>query len=336
MSFKKHYRFRENGKLVNYNYKKIGWKWVFKLVRLPNLLIVAATQFLIYYCLLSPVFENYNLTGSFTSLEFNLFVITTLFITAGGYIINDLFDIETDRINKPEQRIIEVHINHRSAWFVYLTLLLSGAFISLFLAIRRGDLTYWFIYPLATIILYAYSKWFKGIPLFGNFIVSLFCGAIAGLFFLTEKSAFAILKESNPDQFKNLQIILFSYTLFAFSTNFLREIVKDLQDEPGDMRSNIHTAAVVWGKRVTTYIAIVVALATFVYMNYTFKLTTFEQIPCLDLVSLILIKLPVIFSAIYLMKANDSKAYKKVGIWIKIIMINGLFLIAYITFHQNG
>ncbi|MFM7092920.1 MAG: hypothetical protein ACKOZZ_19155, partial [Bacteroidota bacterium] len=113
-------------------------------------------------------------------------------------------------------------------------------------------------------------------------------------------------------------------------------IVNDLQDEPGDMRSNIHTAAVVWGKRVTTYIAIVVALATFVYMNYTFKLTTFEQIPCLDLVSLILIKLPVIFSAIYLMKANDSKAYKKVGIWIKIIMINGLFLIAYITFHQNG
>ena len=46
---------------------------LFRLIRLPNLIIVAVTQGLIYYQLLHKTFRNYSLTGSFNSLEFVLF-----------------------------------------------------------------------------------------------------------------------------------------------------------------------------------------------------------------------------------------------------------------------
>jgi 4-hydroxybenzoate polyprenyltransferase len=312
------------------------WIWVFKLVRWPNLLIVAATQWLIYFYLLHPIFDNHTLTGSFTLPEFILFVITTSLITASGYIINDLFDIETDKINRPHQRIIDLHISRSSARIIYFTFLIIGAFISLFLAMQRGDLAYWLIYPLANIVLFSYSKWFKGIPLLGNIIVSIYCGAVPGLFFLTEKSAFALLKPMNNYQFDKVIILLFSYTIFAFSTNLYREIVKDLQDEPGDYLSNIPTAAVLWGIPQTKYIALFVALSTLLYINYTFNQYYFTHIPYLFYVRLILVQLPLFMSILYLIRAKNAIAFKKVGIWIKLIMMNGLILLAYITYYQNG
>ena len=95
---------------------------LFRLIRLPNLIIVAVTQALIYYQLLHKTFRNYSLTSSFNSFEFVLFVIATILITASGYIINDIYDIETDKINKPDKRIIQVHLSESNAWKIYFSM----------------------------------------------------------------------------------------------------------------------------------------------------------------------------------------------------------------------
>lgn len=309
---------------------------IYKLLRLPNLIIVAVTQYILYIYLIAPIFKKNLLSGSFNDLEFLLFVLTTLCITSTGYIINDIYDVETDKINKPQKRIINIHFSIKSGWNLYITLLILGALLSFFLAIQRDEILYWFIYPLSNLLLYAYSRWFKSVPIIGNIIVSFFCGAVPGIFFLSEVSAMEKLSQSNFKIFTNLETILFSYVVFAFSTNLYREIVKDLQDEQGDKLSHINTAAVLWGKRNTKYIAIFIAVSTSIYINYTFSLPFFIAIPYLFVLQLILVQFPLLLSLFFLLKANDESAFRKVGLWIKLIMVNGLFLITYLIFQQNG
>ena len=309
---------------------------LFRLIRLPNLIIVAVTQVLIYYQLLHKTFRNYSLTGTFNSFEFVLFVIATILITASGYIINDIYDIETDRINKPDKRIIQVHLSISNAWKIYFSMIITGALISLYLAVQRNDLLYWFIYPIAVFLLYGYSRWFKGIPYFGNILVSLFCAAVPGIFYLSEASILIELKIKDLSSFLSLHGLLLSYVIFAFLTNLFREIVKDLQDEAGDKLASINTAAVYFGKKITKFVALFIALVISTVITFTFSQAVFSNIPYLFAVQCLLIQIPLSVSIIKLIQAKDDKAFRNVGIWIKLIMINGLILITYLTINPYG
>jgi 4-hydroxybenzoate polyprenyltransferase len=309
---------------------------LFRLIRLPNLIIVAVTQALIYYQLLQLTFRKYSLSGTFSSFEFVLFTVATILITASGYIINDIYDIETDRINKPDKRIIQVHLSVSNAWKIYISIILTGAFISLYLAVQRYDLFYWFIYPVAIFLLYGYSRWFKGIPYLGNIIVSLFCAAVPGIFFLSEAHILKELKIKDLSSFLSLHGLLLSYVIFAFLTNLYREIVKDLQDEAGDKLANIHTAAVYFGNKTTKFVALFIALIISIVIIYTFSQAIFSNIPYLFAVQCLLIQMPLSVSIIKLIQAKNDKAFRNVGLWIKLIMINGLILITYLTINPYG
>jgi 4-hydroxybenzoate polyprenyltransferase len=309
---------------------------LFRLIRLPNLIIVAVTQALIYYQLLQLTFRKYSLSGTFSSFEFVLFAVATILITASGYIINDIYDIETDRINKPDKRIIQVHLSVSNAWKIYISIILTGAFISLYLAVQRYDLFYWFIYPVAIFLLYGYSRWFKGIPYLGNIIVSLFCAAVPGIFFLSEASVLKELKIRDLTSFLPLHTLLLSYVKFAFLTNLYREIVKDLQDETGDKLANIQTAAVYFGKKNTKIMALFTALITSMVITFSFSQSIFSNIPYLFILQILLIQTPLSISIIKIIQAKDDKAFRNVGLWIKLIMINGLILITYITINPYG
>jgi 4-hydroxybenzoate polyprenyltransferase len=308
----------------------------FRLIRLPNLIIVAITQGLIYYQLLQLTFRKYSLSGTFSSFEYVLFAVATILITASGYIINDIYDIETDRINKPDKRIIQVHLSVSNAWKIYISIILTGAFISLYLAVQRYDLFYWFIYPVAIFLLYGYSRWFKGIPYLGNIIVSLFCAAVPGIFFLSEASVLKELKIRDLTSFLPLHTLLLSYVKFAFLTNLYREIVKDLQDETGDKLANIQTAAVYFGKKNTKIMALFTALITSMVITFSFSQSIFSNIPYLFILQILLIQTPLSISIIKIIQAKDDKAFRNVGLWIKLIMINGLILITYITINPYG
>jgi 4-hydroxybenzoate polyprenyltransferase len=309
---------------------------LFRLIRLPNLIIVAVTQALIYYQLLQLTFRKYSLSGTFSSFEYVLFAVATILITASGYIINDIYDIETDRINKPDKRIIQVHLSVSNAWKIYISIILTGAFISLYLAVQRYDLFYWFIYPVAIFLLYGYSRWFKGIPYLGNIIVSLFCAAVPGIFFLSEASVLKELKIRDLTSFLPLHTLLLSYVKFAFLTNLYREIVKDLQDETGDKLANIQTAAVYFGNKTTKFVALFIALIISIVIIYTFSQAIFSNIPYLFAVQCLLIQMPLSVSIIKLIQAKNDKAFRNVGLWIKLIMINGLILITYLTINPYG
>lgn len=309
---------------------------LFRLIRLPNLIIVAVTQAIIYYQLLNKTFIEYSLSGTFISFEFVLFDVATILITASGYIINDIYDVETDRINKPDKRIIQVDLSVSNAWKIYVSMILTGALISLYLAVQRNDLFYWFIYPFAVFFLYGYSRWLKGIPYIGNIIVSLFCAAVPGIFFLSEASILKELKIKDLSSFLSLHGLLLSYVIFAFLTNLYREIVKDLQDEAGDKLANINTAAVYFGKKTTKFVALFIALIISMVIIFTFSQAIFSNIPYLFALQCLLIQIPLSVSILKLILAKEDKAFRNVGLWIKLIMINGLILITYLTINPYG
>ena len=83
----------------------------FRLIRLKNLLIIALTQIIVKFSFIDVLFPH-----DFPSdTHFLLLVFSTVFIAAAGYIINDIYDVETDKINKPEELIIGKSISSRVA-----------------------------------------------------------------------------------------------------------------------------------------------------------------------------------------------------------------------------
>ena len=90
-----------------------------QLLRIPNLLIVALTQYLLQYLVLAPALREAGLRASLGSFHFFLLVVTTVLLAAGGYVINDILDYKTDLINKPEKMAIGKYISKGMAKVFY-------------------------------------------------------------------------------------------------------------------------------------------------------------------------------------------------------------------------
>src|SRR5215217_2022160 len=87
----------------------------FKLIRWPNLLFIVLTQLLFHYCLLISVLKKGRMEAVINEPVLFTIVLASVLIAAGGYIINDYFDINIDRINKPERVLIPKYVTRRWA-----------------------------------------------------------------------------------------------------------------------------------------------------------------------------------------------------------------------------
>ena len=101
-----------------------------KIIRLPNLLIMVVTQYMIRFCIIRTFYALGDARPAFGELDFFLLVISTVLIAAGGYVINDYYDIEADRVNKSKkvligksiavktvtQRILDINNTWRNHW----------------------------------------------------------------------------------------------------------------------------------------------------------------------------------------------------------------------------
>ncbi len=246
-----------------------------KLVRLKNLIIVALTQLVIKFSLINPFVDNFILSNT----QFYLLVLATVFITASGYIINDIYDVATDTINKNQKRIIGKSIKSRNAisWYIFFNLigLLLGCYISYI--VKKPVFGLIFFYCIFS--LWTYSKYMKNSFLLGNLQVS----------FLTTLSIFNVaLFDMIPNgiNITNGELMIFkiilSYAAFAFITTFIREIIKDMEDMEGDKNINAQTLAITYGIKKTKWIALAFTILTsfgiayFQYFQYSIISSEFE------------------------------------------------------------
>ncbi|MEL6987010.1 MAG: UbiA family prenyltransferase, partial [Bacteroidota bacterium] len=148
------------------------------LIRWKNLLLVAITQYAIRAIILLPCFKSEQILPHLNEWQFLSLVISTLLVAAGGYIINDYYDIEIDKINKPKQVIIGKKITKRMAIFIYSFITVIGLILSITLAIQLDKLILLPIYPTAVLLLFLYARNFKKLALIGNLIVAAFTAGV--------------------------------------------------------------------------------------------------------------------------------------------------------------
>ncbi len=158
-------------------------------------------------------------------------------IDAGGNIINDYFDVEIDKVNKPHRPIPSGLISKEFALALYFISTISGLILASFL-----NKFAFAIALTSTVIIFLYSFKIKRIPLFGNITVAF----MTGLAFVFAGSVVENLKDT-----------IFPF-IFAFMINLGREIIKDIEDVEGDLKAGIKTLPIVAGNKVSSLVSALV------------------------------------------------------------------------------
>ncbi|MBL7932408.1 MAG: geranylgeranylglycerol-phosphate geranylgeranyltransferase [Bacteroidia bacterium] len=303
----------------------------FKLVRVENLLMIALTQFLLRYFVLQKVLSINDIELALNSFLFYLMVLSTVLIAAAGYIINDYFDVKTDLINHPDTVVLDRVIKRRWAIFLHITFTLAGITLGMYAALKTGYLRLAIFHFAAAILLWFYSTDLKKKLLIGNIVVSLLTAAVA---FMPIVFEMGVLQKRSPGFiFANSHAVLSSlkitciFSLFAFITSLAREIIKDIEDFKGDKETGGHTLPIVMGIRVSKlnafFLLVITALLLMfvVYNSVRFQRVLFSINNVYIVLTLIV---PLVALAIYVVKASESKHFKRASLFLKLIMLLGL------------
>jgi geranylgeranylglycerol-phosphate geranylgeranyltransferase len=154
-------------------------------------------------------------------------------VAAGGNIVNDIFDIEIDRINRPHRALPSGRMTIKQAWIYTAILSVIAVILSLFIGIWSAAIVIIF-----EIIGYAYAAKGKTLGLVGNFMVafSFAFGLIFGSFIYSE--AVGILVIPVPS---------WLFFITAFMILQARETIKGAEDVEGDSLRDVRTIARVYG-----------------------------------------------------------------------------------------
>jgi len=315
-----------------------------KLIRFPNLLIIAFTQYIIRFCLIQPVLTLSGFELQMQEWEFAWLVLATLFIAAGGYIINDYFDVRIDNINKPDNMVIDKGVKRRVAMGAHAVLSMLGCLIGIYLSWKSNILLAGAtVFCLSVVGLWYYSTHFKYQFLTGNFMVSLFTSIAVILPALFEVPR--IIVEYNnqllSQQFQfgsevtTTKILMWTATVgaFAFILSLIREIIKDMEDMEGDMEYGCKTIPIVLGLNKTKIIMlclIVLAIARCGYIQFLLHHLLNEKIS--DFYFALLIHFPLIALFFLLLKAKSKQHFHRASRLVKFIMLTGVCFLILLRF----
>ena len=295
-----------------------------KLIRFQNLLILALMQLLFRYVF----FKLQNIPSALADWQYSLLVLSTILIAAGGYVINNVFDQNTDLINKPNHVIVGKTISETNAYNLYLGLTASGVAIGFYLSnvIQKPGFASIFILVAATLYLYATSL--KQMLVIGNIIVALllsFSVVIIGIFDL-----FPTIHEGNQQQMGVVFSILLDYALFTFFLNFMREIVKDLEDVDGDYNEGMNTLPIVIGKSRTAKIVFGISFIPIIFMLYYINKYLLELV-FTTVYLLLFVVGPLLYFAVKIWTAKSKKEFHMLSLLLKCILLFGVLSIVVIT-----
>ena len=299
----------------------------FRLIRWPNLVFIFLTQVLFYYFILLPAFNVFHTTGpiytpKLSALLFYLLSASSVLIAAAGYAINDYFDLNIDRVNKPKRMVVEKVIKRR--WTILWHWLLSGIgmVLSLYVSWRVRNPIIAAANMACVVLLYFYSTTFKRKLLIGNIIISLLTAWVILVLFVCEAriSSDPVYKEISSRLFKFAIV----YGSFAFIISLVREVVKDIEDMDGDAKYGCRTMPIVWGVNVAkmfagTWLAVLIG-SLIIFQFYVLQKAWWPLI----LYSVILLDLPSAWILRKLYQAQTKAQYHRLSNMIKAVMLAGI------------
>lgn len=270
---------------------------ILKLTRVGNLIIIALTQY----------FTAGFLIAMHTINDVNLFLLSlsTVAIAAGGYVINDYYDVKIDYINKPERVVIGKSITRRYAILFHIVLSAFGILLGFYLSWKIAAVNL-----LSVFLLWLYSNSLKRLPFIGNFTVAFLTGLaviVVDIFYRTDNSLVII------------------YALFAFFMTLIREIIKDMEDLRGDNSFGCKTLPIIWGIRKTKiliYIILIIFAATVILLNQLYRALPFKY-------HIVFLFIPLLWLLYRLIVADMKKDFTRLSIFCKVIMMLGILSMAF-------
>lgn len=300
----------------------------FKLIRYRNLLMIALMQFLFRYTFL--IWQDVPLALS--DFQYVLLVFSTIFIAAGGYVINDIFDQSTDAENKPHKVFIGQAFAESTAYNIYVACTTLGVGLGFYLSnvINKPSFATLFILIAATLYLYASNL--KQNLLIGNIIIAALLSVsvlIIGVFEL-----YPVTNSENQPQMRVFFSIMIDYAVFAFVVNFLREIVKDLEDVNGDYNQGMNTLPIALGVKRTTQVVFVLSFVPIGMILYYINQYFINNNLWISAgYALFTVVAPLIYFSIKIFSAKKKKDFAHLSSILKIILLFGIISIAVVTYN---
>ncbi|ABM79903.1 geranylgeranylglycerol-phosphate geranylgeranyltransferase [Hyperthermus butylicus] len=231
-----------------------------ELVR-PHNLVVAALTTLIGYGTVASIYG-----GDIVSSGYAYAALIVVLVAAGGYVINDYYDIETDMVAKPWRPIVSGRVSPGAARFYAYMLFTIGLIIAL---VTCPNFIVFGFAVLNALLVHEYSRWIKRTGLPGNIVIA-FNSASTIVFGALYASCMIKGKVVLPS-------VALIPVLYAFLLVLGREFVKGIEDVKGDAIAGIGTLAVRFGVR-TAYMAsvavlgLVVVLSPFPYISGVYNM----------------------------------------------------------------
>ena len=250
-----------------------------------------------------------------------LIILTCCLTAAGGYIINDLFDVETDHINRPNKRILKRDISHKAAIVYYIILTSLGQICGYYAGLGIGLFA-----SAIAVLLYFYSSDLKAMGLPGNSLIAFMSGSVI---YIASRG----IHEIHSAYFAE-------YAFLAFLLTMARELVKDAEDIEGDKEQGCETFPILYGTRKTNILSNVILALIVIFLVTTAYLLSIE--PFFNVKStieihhfvypafLVLALVPMILKSMWMIgKANNKRDYKKISKWLKLTMLVGLISVLF-------
>ncbi|MEN2403090.1 geranylgeranylglycerol-phosphate geranylgeranyltransferase [Flavobacterium sp. MC2016-06] len=297
-----------------------------KLIRYKNLLMLAFMQLLFRYAFL----KQQNIPLALTDWQYGLLVLSTVLLAAAGYVINNIFDVATDTINKPQDVVIGKGISETAAYNIYIGLNIVGVAIGFLLSNIIQKPSFASLFILIASVLYFYATTLKQIMILGNFVVAALLSIsvlIVGIF-----DIFPVTNAENQAQMASLFSILTDYALFAFMINFIREIVKDIEDVNGDYNQGMNTLPVAIGISRTAKIVLGIAIIPFI-VSLLYINTYFVQnnLYIVTLYAFAFVLAPLLYFIVKIFGAKTQKDFHHLSTVLKLILFFGILSILVIT-----
>lgn len=295
-----------------------------QIIRLPNLLILAYTQYLVRYFLFPYVVVSENYSFALPDNLFALLVLSTILIAAAGYIINDFYDEQADAINKPKKIQINKLLPEKTITLIYYAVNIVALLMAFFAAHKISAYRLVSIHLICIILLWLYSVQYKHKPVIGNIIVAFLCALSVFVVWVFE---FYAVKQSDvlvDIDLHQLNVALWGFIIFAFLLTLMREFIKDIEDIPGDAEVESRTLSIIAGIKTTKIMVAalaVICLMILIYAQIHYHVFT----KWLQIYIIAAIELPLLFF-LYVMhpKYNQPHQFKFWSRWLKIIMFTGI------------
>ncbi len=278
---------------------------LFSVVRGYNIVLIVIAQYLASIFIFSPEKELRHVL-----LDINLYfiVLSTICVIASGYIINNFYDFEADKINRPIKATIDSIVAQKTKLQLYFVLNFLGVLIA-FLVSWRAAL----FFSVYIFLIWFYSHKLKKYPLTG-----LFSAAILAIL-----PFFAVFV-----YYKNFSEIIFTHAAFLFFILLIRELIKDLEGIKGNFIHNYQTIAVKYGEHFTK---ILITILVFLTLNPIYFLLKYPEIGGMKYY--FYISGVVLFLFVLLLWFSKSKNnYTLLHFVLKLMLLAGVFSLALIDY----